>query len=234
LHFQFQEEVEGFYNSMQEISRDEAIAAIEETDALREFFGGNPQSQFTETLNQQIPDQPKIPLRTIHTTAVIAGLNSAQVGKINVIALEGNPGIGKTTAVIKFLQQQSQGFMFLYVSPRVVINRDVTKKLARNNGKPSGILTMTTNADLINSASNWYEEQVKQKCWKPRPIDSAVVIDGIENLNHPDCSTVFVTPKQEQDIDCNQLETVFSYRYFMASSELNLLNTILLEDDEPE
>jgi hypothetical protein len=31
-----------------------------------------------------------------------------------------------------------------------------------------------------------------------------------------------------------QLETVFSDRYFMASSDLNLLNTILLEDDEPE
>ncbi|MEH2066943.1 MAG: hypothetical protein V7K47_02015 [Nostoc sp.] len=28
-----------------------------------------------------------------------------------------------------------------------------------------------------------------------------------------------------------QLETVFSNRYFMASSELNLLNTILLEDE---
>ncbi|WP_263983697.1 hypothetical protein [Nostoc flagelliforme] len=28
-----------------------------------------------------------------------------------------------------------------------------------------------------------------------------------------------------------QLETVFSDRYFMASSELNLLNTILLEDE---
>ena len=28
----------------------------------------------------------------------------------------------------------------------------------------------------------------------------------------------------------DQLETIFSDRYFMASSELNLLNTILLED----
>jgi len=29
-----------------------------------------------------------------------------------------------------------------------------------------------------------------------------------------------------------QLETIFSNRYFMASSQLNLLNTILLEDEE--
>jgi len=30
----------------------------------------------------------------------------------------------------------------------------------------------------------------------------------------------------------SQLELVFDNRYFMASSELNLLNTLLLEDDE--
>ncbi len=195
LHFQFHEQVESFYNPMQEIAREQAIAAIEETDALREFFGGNPQSHFTETLNQQSPEKPQIPLRTIHETAVISGLNSGQFGKINVIALEGNPGIGKTTAVMQFLQQQSQGFIFLYVSPRVVINRDVTKKLARKNGHSSGILTLTTNADLINSAPKWYQSQVKQQGEKPRPIDSAVVVDGIQNLNHPDCNTFFLTPE---------------------------------------
>jgi len=31
-----------------------------------------------------------------------------------------------------------------------------------------------------------------------------------------------------------QLETIFDDRYFMASSELNLLNTILLEDEESQ
>ena len=101
----------------------------------------------------------KIPLRKVHEAAVIAGLNSAQTGKINVIALEGNPGIGKTTAVIKFLQNQSEGFMFLYVSPRVVINRDVTDKLAKKDGNPSGILTLTSNADLIKLAPKWYKKQ---------------------------------------------------------------------------
>ena len=53
--------------------------------------------------------------------AVVAGLNAAQPGLLNVIALEGvTPALGKTTAVTKFLAQQQEGYCFLYVSPRVV------------------------------------------------------------------------------------------------------------------
>ena len=60
--------------------------------------------------------------------------------------------------MVKFLEKQSEGFMFLYISPRVVINRDVTDKLAKNNGNYSGIATLTTNANLINLAPKWYKE----------------------------------------------------------------------------
>ncbi len=98
-------------------------------------------------------------MRQVHEAAVFAGMNAAQLGKINVLALEGNPGIGKTTAVMQFLKQRSQGFLFLYLSPRVVINRDVTDKLARNNGRPTGILTLTSNANLIVAAPEWYENR---------------------------------------------------------------------------
>ncbi|BAZ51033.1 helicase domain-containing protein [Nostoc sp. NIES-4103] len=203
LPFLFQENVEGFYNPMDEITKAEAIAAVEENEALHEFFNENPQSQIAQTLNQLNPDQEKIPLRSVHEAAVFAGINSAQAGKINVIALEGNPGIGKTTAVMNFLKQQSQGFFFLYLSPRVVINRDVTAKIARKNGKSSGILTLTSNATLIASAPKWYEEKMKQKGLQPRCIDSAVVMDGVESLQCPVCNILYLTPQEEQDIDCN-------------------------------
>ncbi len=195
INYRFQENIEGFYNPNQEVSREEVISAVEEPEALHKFFGGSPQEHFIK----ELPQTEKIELRKVHEAAVIAGLNSAQTGKINVIALEGNPGIGKTTAVMKFLEKQSQGFMFLYISPRVVINRDVTDKLARKNGNPSGILTLTTNANLIKLAPKWYKEKFNSR----RFIDSAVVIDGVENFNPPDCSTIFITPVKEQEIDAN-------------------------------
>ncbi|MEH2413724.1 helicase-related protein [Nostoc sp.] len=212
LHFLFEENVKGFYNPMDEVSKAEAIAAVEENEALFDFFGENPQSQIEQALNQVNPHNEKIPLRQVHQAAVIAGLNAAQLGRINVIALEGNPGIGKTTAVMQFLQQPSQGFLFLYLSPRVVINRDVTDKIARNNGNSTGILTLTSNANLIVSAPKWYEQQVKQNGSQSRRVDSAVVVDGFERLNHPDCSILFLTPEQEQEIDCNVVASTRSKR----------------------
>lgn len=193
ISYRFQENIEGFYNSNQEVSRENIILAVEETEALHKFFDGNPLDHFI----QELPQTEKIQLRKVHESAVIASLNSAQTGKINVIALEGNPGIGKTTAVVKFLEKQSEGFMFLYISPRVVINRDVTDKLARKNGNYSGISTLTTNANLINLAPKWYKENYNLQ----RFIDSAVVFDGVENLNLPDGNTIFITPAQEHEID---------------------------------
>ncbi|MEH1792171.1 helicase-related protein [Nostoc sp.] len=98
-HFLFQENVTDFYNPMGEISKAEAIASIEDNDALLEFFGGNPVTPIADCINEINPDKATIPLRQVHQAAVFAGITSAQVGKINVLALEGNPGIGKTTAV---------------------------------------------------------------------------------------------------------------------------------------
>ncbi|ACC84592.1 helicase-related protein [Nostoc punctiforme] len=202
-HFLFHENVTDFYNPMGEISKDEAIASIEDHNALHEFFGSDPVTQIANFVNQINPNKETIPLRQVHEAAVFVGLSAAQVGKINVLALEGNPGIGKTTAVIKFLKQQSQGFLFFYLSPRVVINRDVTDKLARENEQPTGILTITSNRNLIDAVPEWYKKQVQQNNFPPYSIDSAVVVDGIEKLIRPLGSIFFLTPEQELDIDCN-------------------------------
>ncbi|MBD2500693.1 helicase C-terminal domain-containing protein [Anabaena azotica] len=201
--FLFQENVTDFYNPMSEITKDEAIASIEDHEALHQFFGSDPKTQIANFVNQINPDQETLSLRKVHEAAVFAGLTAAQVGKINVLALEGNPGIGKTTAVMKFLKQQEQGFLFLYLSPRVVINRDVTDKLARENEQPTGILTITSNKNLIVAAPEWYKKQVQQNNFPPQNIDSAVVVDGIENLTRPPSNIFFLTPEQEHDIDCN-------------------------------
>ncbi|MBD2439089.1 helicase-related protein [Nostoc sp. FACHB-110] len=207
-HFLFQENVTEFYNPMDEISKALAIASIEDHDALHEFFAGNPTTQIANFVNDINPNQETIPLRKVHEAAVFAGVSAAQVGKINVLALEGNPGIGKTTAVMKFLKQQKEqdrGFLFLYLSPRVVINRDVTDKLARENEQPTGILTITSNKNLIDAAPEWYKKQVQQNNFPPHNIDSAVVVDGIANLTRPPSNIFFLTPEQEHDITCNEV-----------------------------
>lgn len=221
LHLSLTETVEDFFTPTQPLPVEEVLVAIEPTEALEDFFGGAPQPALATELQQRLSATGEITLRDAHGAAVVAGLQAAQPGRLNVIALEGNPGIGKTTAVTRFLGQQQEGYAFLYVSPRVVINRDVTAKLAHDKeGQPSGILTLTSNAKLISAAAPWYAQKVAQT-GDPSPpqkqhIDSAVVADGVENLRHPPCNILFVTPQEEQAIDT---EMITSRRYKRALTE---------------
>ncbi|MER3890297.1 hypothetical protein J8798_27860, partial [Klebsiella pneumoniae] len=93
------------------------------------------------------------------------------------------------------------GYLFLYVSPRVIINRDVTESLARKDGEQTGILTVTTNAQLIASAPRWHLSEVKAGRATRRHIDGAVVADGVPNLRKPDGSVLVISPEQEQEIE---------------------------------
>ncbi|MBE9108416.1 helicase [Nodosilinea sp. LEGE 07298] len=217
LHLSLSETVKDFYTPMQALSVEDALSSLESTEALEDFFDGAPQPAITTALKQRLSSTGEVTLRDAHAAAVVAGLTAAQPGRLNVIALEGNPGIGKTTAVTQFLAQQNEGYCFLYVSPRVVINRDVTAKLAHNDeGQPSGILTLTSNARLISSAAPWYEQKIYTPGSKKLQIDSAVVADGVAELKHPVCNTLFVTPQEEQEIDT---EIVASRRYKRARTE---------------
>ena len=202
---------------MQHLSVDTAATALQQTPELSKFFGGNSESCFQATLAPRKDSSGNVTLRDAHAAAVVAGLNAAQPGRLNVIALEGNPGIGKTTAVTEFLSQQQEGYCFLYVSPRVVINRDVTNKLAQTfDGDPSGILTITSNAKLISAAPAWHIQEAARLNENLRRVDSAVVVNGVPNLIHPVCKYIFVTPEEEQAIDT---DIVTSRRYKRSRNE---------------
>lgn len=199
--FEFEETLPQFANPMERYSIGDALAMVEETADLQDYFGGSAREAIGRSLRDLLSGRDKAPLRDLHAAAVVAGMERATQGRINVIALEGNPGIGKTTAVRRYLGKKKDGYLFLYVSPRVVINRDVTESLARDEGKPTGILTVTTNAQLIASAERWHLEQVKEGLDSKRHIDGAVVVDGVPGLVRPTGSVLVIDPDQEQEIE---------------------------------
>ena len=124
-----------------------------------------------------------------------------QISNRQAILLMGHPGIGKTTAVREHLEQKPEGYLFLYVSPRVVINRDVTHTMARKDGEPSGILTITTNAALISSAPRWHLSEVKADRAIRKQVDGAVVVDGLRTLVKPNGAILVISPEEEQEIE---------------------------------
>lgn len=197
--FEFAEDAPPFANPMQRFTPAEALALVDDSTELVSYFGAPAKKAVAGAMRVEAD---RVTMRDLHAAAVIAGMRAAKPSRLNVIALEGNPGIGKTTAVTEHLRESSGGFLFLYVSPRVVINRDVTEKMARRGGQPTGTLTVTTNAQLIAAADRWYKENVYLGKALPRRVEAAVVVDGVADLKMPDHSTtVVITPEQEHEIE---------------------------------
>ena len=194
---EFEEEVKHFANPMQQFQLAQALEMVDESPDLEAYFGQSAKSAIAAVLD----GKNEVTLRELHATTIIAAMAAAKTGRINTIGLEGNPGIGKTTAVTRYLGAQKTGYLLLYVSPRVVINRDVTEKLSRVDGIPTGILTVTTNAQLISSAERWHLNEVKEGRAQYRHIDGAVVVDGVEGINKPKSSVLILDPEQEREIE---------------------------------
>lgn len=202
--FEFDETVPNFANPTDEFLLDDAIAMVSENAQLQSYFGGSARQAIGASMRDLARGMATISLRDMHAAAIIAGMQYAKSGQLNVLALEGNPGIGKTTAIRIHLGKKQDGYLFLYVSPRVIINRDVTHSLARKDvtKEPTGILTLTTNAALIAAAQKWHDQQVKQGLATKRHIECAVVADGVSNLVKPNSTSFLVlTPEQEEEID---------------------------------
>jgi len=80
----------------------------------------------------------------------------ALAGPAPYLFLTGNPGIGKTTAVVRFLKECSmrgEGFLFLYVSPRKQVNLDIIKKFREDEFglQCDDLLALTANTVLIHN-----------------------------------------------------------------------------------
>ncbi|MES2261612.1 MAG: helicase [Pseudomonadota bacterium] len=202
--FDFEEKVPRFANPTDKFTLAQALEMVDSTPALEEFLGRPAKEALGLAFAKYDRDGQGVSLRDLHAASVVAGMEREAPGKLNVVALEGNPGIGKTTAVRQHLGRKQDGYLFLYVSPRVVINRDVSDSLARQEEQPTGILTVTTNAQLIASAQRWHQEQVRQGLAQSRYIEGAIVADGVRGLVKPDAGSILVIePEVEQQIEDN-------------------------------
>ncbi|MFZ4702607.1 MAG: helicase-related protein, partial [Candidatus Methylumidiphilus sp.] len=201
--FHFSEDVEGFFNPMGTLAWEEALSQIDADDSLSQFFGQDARIAVTSALTGRVPVGSVVPLRDLHASAIVAGMRASAKGQMTVLGLEGNPGIGKTTAVVRHLQESEEGFLFLYVSPRVIINDDVTGNLAwdRVKEQPTGILTVTTNSTLIGAAKAWHDSQVREGQASHRKVDGAVVVEGVPGLKHPDGSTLILSARQKEELE---------------------------------
>ncbi len=75
-------------------------------------------------------------------------------GSATYLFLTGNPGIGKTTAIVRFLQDHAnEGFLFFYVSLRKQVNLDIIEKFREEGTGKLGrdTFAITSNSTIIKS-----------------------------------------------------------------------------------
>ncbi len=74
------------------------------------------------------------PIRLIDAHATI--IQKHLSGDYRNLFLTGNPGIGKTTAVVNFIREHAdEGFLFFYISPRLSVNEDTIHKFKDKSGR---------------------------------------------------------------------------------------------------
>jgi Helicase conserved C-terminal domain len=92
-------------------------------EQITDFF--NSVAQVPNELMQKLGLTGKLNLRDAHAELIKSSLLSQDT----FIFLTGNPGIGKTTAIVDFLKKHlDDGFLFFYVSPRKQVNLDIIEK----------------------------------------------------------------------------------------------------------
>lgn len=197
--YDFQEKLDNFYLPSANIDAQEAENLISSDDKVDSFFVERTGKTARDKIGIEFSDlcaKGKSTLRDLHAAAAVSGLKAGKKGQVNVLALEGNPGIGKTTAVKDFLTDSDrQGYLFLYLSPRVVINKDVNAKFSHAN---QDILTISTNAKLISNAASAYAHHYQLNNG-PSHINSVAIVSGVDDFAVPKSSTIWMADPEMED-----------------------------------
>ncbi|TVQ46415.1 MAG: helicase [Gloeocapsa sp. DLM2.Bin57] len=139
-----------FVNQLLSISPRQT-AAFSHQERLSNFANTAANISFELAQSLSLGDNSSLSLRNAHAELITQSLTS----EANYLFLTGNPGIGKTTAVVKFLKEHiPEGFLFLYISPRIQVNKDIIEKFKdKESGKlyDDRLFCLSSHSQLINN-----------------------------------------------------------------------------------
>ncbi|MCP4695512.1 MAG: hypothetical protein GY862_01500 [Gammaproteobacteria bacterium] len=197
LNLCLSEEVKDFINPKDKLPRERVLSWVAKDAAVDGFFRQPARRALEDALQAAELNGNTLTLRDIHSAAIQAAIQAAQPGKLTVLGLEGHPGIGKTTAMLRAMENMEAGYLFLYLSPRVLINSEVTEKLAQDKN----LLAMTSNHQLITGAAGWYAGHggANYPFEVPNP-QGAVMYNEPNNFNIPRIGILFLNAEQAAQV----------------------------------
>jgi hypothetical protein len=183
-----------FINPNTKLPRDRLLDWACADDSAKSFFS-QPLRLLLEKNLENSGKSEYINLRDIHTASIKVATEEAKTNQLTVLGLEGHPGIGKTTSLLQAVRSLQTGWLFIYISPRVLINDEVTQSLADDD-----VLAMTTNYILNSGAVDWYKKYASTYPVDISKPNSAVCFKAKSELIIPQISTLFLTPEQANQI----------------------------------
>lgn len=146
------------------------VTRITHQEKITDFF--NSIAKVPPELMAQVGLTGTMNLRDAHAALI----RKALIAKENYLFLTGNPGIGKTTAIVEFLKQHmDEGFLFLYISPRIQVNRDIIEKFKEGDRLcDDRLFCINSNSDIIKSnmgrCTVQYQTNLRQGEFKEKEV----------------------------------------------------------------
>lgn len=128
------------------LSNGDGITSVTHTERIDDFISSI--DTIPAELATQLGVSSELDLRQAHAELI----KKALVSNAIYIFLTGNPGIGKTTAIVDFLKDYvDEGFLFLYVSPRKHVNLDIINKFKAESALLCNdeLICLNTNSEII-------------------------------------------------------------------------------------
>lgn len=124
-------------------------------------------------------------LRDIHYATLYKELAYTEQGNAKIIFAEGNAGIGKTTAIKKYIQQAERGVLLMYSAPRLKILQEFVDDLSGTLESPSGILCVNSNSKISEASEGYVKEVFYDTYPENYPVVGAVFASGVKDLFVP-------------------------------------------------
>lgn len=185
-----------FINPCQLLPKEQLLAWAGDDHSVADFLQQPVRPALLQALATIGKTEAQINLRDIHAAAIHAGIRAGKANCINVLCLEGHPGIGKTTAIQEAISQLTDGYLFIYVSPRVLINNEVSSKAATH----VDVLTLTSNFILNRGAKAWYQKNADKYPLSLKNVNGAVSCYLPQDFIIPNVGILFLTAAQADQI----------------------------------
>ena len=193
--------------------RENSITPVTHQEKLNNFV--NSIDIISDELATKLGVKSESTLRDAHAELI----QKALISNNTFVFLTGNPGIGKTTAITKFLKSHlEEGFLLFYISPRTQVNLDLIDKFKSENSQSQKLFDdklFCINANSILIQENGNDSTVR---YYSNQRQDDFTSKNVRFINHN--SQIKPRQRRQENFDRRNIDTI-EYQKKQTAGVLN-------------